>query len=183
MNGYDSWPYIEVMTCSSQISWPLSPFSTTNEETFPLCPVWFFSLCSLDCSVLPSILIFIKVLFTHLPPQIASLPIIACLPPSVESSSTANNSAAMHNCWWVGVKNRRQINWIIKNMQMNSFQFKCRFWHFSAARGRMSARRGERKIEKREEARTNKNVINSNSIHIYNPISCFRMLFMCLSNT
>lgn len=36
-------------------------------------------------------------------------------------------------------KNRGQINWTIRNMQMNSFQFKCRFWHFSAVgRRRMS---------------------------------------------
>lgn len=143
MNGCDRRPYIEVMTCSSQISWPLSLFSTTNEETFPLCLVWFFSLCSVDLSALLSILIFICLFRFHL---CLSLP--ASLPPSlthsVESSSTTNNSTAMHNCWWVGVKNRRQINWIIKNMQMNSFQFKCRFWHFSAVRGRMSAKKREK---------------------------------------
>lgn len=50
--------------------------------------------------------------------------------------SSSKKSIALHSCWWMGVKNRREINWIIKNMQMNSFQFKCRFWIFFCSRER-----------------------------------------------
>lgn len=147
MYGCDRWLYIEVMTCSSQISWPLSLFSTAN-ETFLLCLV-LFSLHCIDLSQIRFYSVLISFDSFKIPPP----------PTYATHARTHAQLSHQQQCHhqqqtiplqciaadgW-GWKNRRQINWIIKNMQMNSFQFKCRFWHFSAVMRRMLERGGERK--------------------------------------
>lgn len=146
MHGCDRWLYIEVMTCSSQISWPLSLFSTANEETFLLCFV-LFSLHCIDLSQIRfySVLICTFDSFKIPPPPTCATHTHARTQLSHQQQCHHQQHTIPLQCiaadgwWW---KNRRQINWIIKNMQMNSFQFKCRFWHFSAVRRRMLERRG-----------------------------------------
>lgn len=132
--------------------------STANEQTFLHCLVLSLLCCMnlypIHLTAVRKMKRISKIPFSFIPlPQISPSPYY----PHMYSTRTctrlsyqqqphqhwANPVDGMAADWW-GWKNRRQINWIIRNMQMNSFQFKCRFWHFSWVGWRMSERETEK---------------------------------------
>lgn len=158
-----------MVTWSSQICWPRSPLSTANEGTFLLCLTLSVSFSPRSAAYI--YLQFISVLRQRcieipiylIPFSFTPLPLFRyhLHPPLLHQSTHSFNTNTQHRppsesiySWQFpcmaklligGVEiNRRLINWIFRNMQMNCIQFKCRFWHFSAVRRRMSERKRER---------------------------------------
>lgn len=117
----------------------------------PLCQA-FTSLCCIYVSLFISMLRYDALKFnnnSHLHFCLLRFPPLLVFSPHCPTNSSINNNnkplLCMHGVaadWW-GWKNRRQINWIIRSMQMNSFQFKCRFWHFFCIRKEEDVREKE----------------------------------------